>query len=273
VSTVLESKRRSTTEIAQSTPEWQRRVTSDRAARLTAGLSFFVVWVAVAALFGRVPGPIEVVDSLIDEFSRGEVFGNFGVTLYRFGVGVALATVVGIVIGVMMGLSQLSRAFFESPVLVALSIPAIIWSFLTVMWFGFGDASPIVTTFLTAVPFVIVNVAQGVRGVSRDLRDMSSTYRVPLARRMRDLVLPAVSGYVAAGIRFAVIIGWNGVLLAEWFGGSGGVGYRARFWYDANRYGGFAAWVVLFVGFIVILDRFVLDRAITRAFRWRDNSA
>ena len=109
-------------------------------------------WVLVAAFFTRVPGPVEVVESLVDEFSRGEVFGNFGMTLYRFAVGVALATVVGIVVGVMMGLSPLSRAFFESPVLVGLSIPAIIWSFLTVMWFGFGDMSPIVTTFLTAVP-------------------------------------------------------------------------------------------------------------------------
>lgn len=264
------NRRRSTTEVQQSTPAWQKRLTSDGAARVAALLSFLVFWMALSLLFARVPGPVEVVQRLVDEFSRGEVFGNFGSTLYRFGIGVLLATVVGVAIGVVMGLSQLSRAFFESPVLVALSIPAIIWSFLTVMWFGFGDMSPIVTTFLTAVPFVIVNVAQGVRGVSRDLRDMSSTYRVPLARRVRDLVLPAVTGYVAAGVRFAIIIGWNGVLLAEWFGGGGGVGYRARFWYDANRFGGFAAWVVLFVGFIVLLDRLVLDRLIKRAFRWRD---
>lgn len=270
VSQTSPNRRRSTTEIQESIPEWRRRLTSDRAARVAALASFFVLWLLMAALFSRVPGPVEVVVRLVDEFARGEVFGNFASTLYRFGVGVALATVVGIAIGVLMGLSALSRAFFESPVLVALSIPAIIWSFLTVMWFGFGDLSPIVTTFLTAVPFVIVNVAQGVRGVSRDLRDMSATYGVPLARRVKDLVLPAVTGYVAAGVRFAMIIGWNGVLLAEWFGGGGGVGYRARFWYDANRYGGFAAWVVLFVGFIVILDRFVLDRAIKRAFRWRD---
>ena len=270
MSTMTENRRRSTTEIEESTSVWRKRLTSDRAARVAALLSFFVLWLVVSAVFGRVPGPVEVVVRLVEEFARGEVFGNFASTLYRFGVGVALATVVGIAVGVMMGLSQLSRAFFESPVLVGLSIPAIIWSFLTVMWFGFGDMSPIVTTFLTAVPFVIINVAQGVRGVSRDLRDMSSTYNVPLSRRVRDLVLPAVTGYVAAGVRFAVIIGWNGVLLAEWFGGSGGVGYRARFWYDANRYSGFAAWVVLFVGFIVVLDRFVLDRAIRRAFRWRD---
>jgi ABC-type nitrate/sulfonate/bicarbonate transport system permease component len=273
VSTATQQRRRSTTEIEESISPLRRALTSDLGARITFGLASLVFWVLVAAFFTRVPGPVEVVQRLVDEFARGEVFGNFGLTLYRFAVGVALATVVGVVIGVMMGLSQLSRAFFESPVLVGLSIPAIIWSFLTVMWFGFGNMSPIVTTFLTAVPFVIVNVAQGVRGVSRDLRDMSSTYQVPVGRRVKDLILPAVTGYVAAGVRFAVIIGWNGVLLAEWFGGSGGVGYRARFWYDANRFGGFAAWVVLFVGFIVILDRFVLDRAIRHAFRWRDNSA
>jgi NitT/TauT family transport system permease protein len=265
------TRRRSTTEIEQSTSAARKALTSDRAARVTSLLAFLVLWVVMSWLFSRVPGPVEVWERLVDEFARGEVFGNFASTLYRFFVGVALATVVGIAVGVLMGLSQLSRAFLESPVLVGLSIPAIIWSFLTVMWFGFGDMSPIVTTFLTAVPFVVINVAQGVRGVSRDLRDMSSTYNVPMARRIRHLVLPAVTGYVAAGVRFAVIIGWNGVLLAEWFGGGGGVGYRARFWYDANRYGGFAAWVVLFVGFIVLLDRFVLDRAIQRSFRWRDS--
>ncbi|MEU8804209.1 ABC transporter permease subunit [Spirillospora sp. NPDC048819] len=264
------NRRRSTSEIEESTPAWRRRLTSDAAARAAALLSFLLFWSLMSLFFDRVPGPVEVVQRLGEEFARGEVFGNFGLTFYRFGAGLLLASAVGIAIGVLMGLSPLSRAFFESPVLVGLSIPAIIWAFLTVMWFGFGDMSPIVTTFLTSVPFVIVNVAQGVRGVSRDLRDMSSTYNVPVARRIRDLVLPAVTGYIAAGVRFAIIIGWNGVILAEWFGGGGGVGYRARFWYDANRFGGFAAWVVLFVGFIVLLDRFVLDRAIKRAFRWRD---
>ena len=153
MSTVTQQqRRRSTTEIDESISPLRRALTSDLGARITFGLASLVFWVVVAAFFTRVPGPVEVVERLVDEFARGEVFGNFGKTLFRFAVGVALATVVGIVVGVMMGLSGLSRAFFESPVLVGLSIPAIIWSFLTVMWFGFGDMSPIVTTFLTAVP-------------------------------------------------------------------------------------------------------------------------
>ncbi|WP_433298251.1 ABC transporter permease [Pseudonocardia sp. CA-142604] len=253
-----------------SATRWWRTLTSGVAARVTFYVTAMLFWLLLAALFDRVPTPVEVVASLVEEFSRGEVFGNFADTMYRFGAGVALATVVGIVVGVLMGLSQLSRAFLESPVMVGLSIPAMIWAFLTVMWFGFGHLSPIATTFLTAVPFVIINVAQGVQGVSRDLRDMSSSYGVPLGRRVRDLVLPAVAGYVMAGVQFAVIMGWNGVLLAEWFGGSGGAGYRARYWYDANQFAGFAAWVVLFVGVIIVLDRLVFDRAARRAFRWRD---
>ena len=255
---------------AAAEPRLRAVLTSDIGARVTFYVVSLLFWIALAVLFERVPSPVEVVQSLAEEFRRNEVFGTFADTMFRFAVGVALATVVGILGGVLMGLSQLSRAFLESPVLVGLSIPAMIWAFLTVMWFGFGHLSPISTTFLTAVPFVVINVAQGVQGVSRDLRDMSASYGVPLGRRVRDLVLPAVAGYVMAGVRFAVIMGWNGVLLAEWFGGSGGAGYRARYWYDANQFPGFAAWVVLFVVVIIILDRLVFERAARRAFRWRD---
>jgi ABC-type nitrate/sulfonate/bicarbonate transport system permease component len=262
-----------TSEVTTAAPSWRARLTSPLAARITFYVAALLFWILLSLLFERVPGPLAVVAALVEEFSRGEVFGNFAVTMYRFVAGVALSVVVGILIGVVMGLSQFTRAFFESPVMVGLSIPAIIWAFLTVMWFGFGNTSPIMTTFLTAVPFVIINVAQGVRGVSRDLRDMSSSYHVPLGRRVRDLVLPAVAGYVLAGVRFAVIMGWNGVLLAEWFGGSGGAGFRARYWYDANQFPGFAAWVVLFVLVIIILDRLVFNRAAERAFRWRDASS
>ncbi len=264
--------RRSSEEIAGAETAWHRRLTSDRAARLTFYVAALLVWLVLAGLFERIPGPPSVVDRLIEEFRRGEVFGNFADTFYRFGIGVALSIVVGILVGVLVGLSPMARAFLESPVMVALSIPAIMWAFLTVMWFGFGHTSPIVTTFLTAVPFMIVNVAQGVLGVSRDLRDMSSSYGVPVARRVRELVLPAVMGYVMAGIRFVVIMGWNGVLLAEWFGGSGGAGYRARYWYDANQFAGFAAWVILFVGVIIVLDQLIFERLSRRAFRWRDTA-
>ena len=54
----------------------------------------------------------------------------------------------------------------------------------------------------------------------------------------------------------------------EWFGATSGVGWRARFWYDALRYPGFVGWIFLFVLMITLLDRLVLRRLERYAFQW-----
>lgn len=248
----------------------KRTLLSDNGARVTSYVAGLALWVLLAVTFARVPTPWEVVWRLSAEFADGEVWGNFGTTILRYFTGVGIAAVIGITIGLLTGLSRLWRAFLDDIVLVGLSIPAIIWAFLTVMWFGLGWRPAVTATVLAAIPFIAVNVTKGVRGVSRDLRDMSDAYGVPRGRRIRELILPAVAGYIAAGVRFGMIIGWNAVLLSEWFGASNGVGFRSRYWYDANRFGGFAAWLVLFILFIVLIDRLVLDRIIRKAFAWRD---
>lgn len=125
---------------------------------------------------------------------------------------------------------------------------------------------------LATVPFVAVNVAQGVRAVSPELHRMSEAFGVPRAKRLRHLMFPAIAGYLFTGLRFAVIIGWNAVLLAEWFGSSNGVGWRSRFWYDAARYRGFLGWVLIFIAFIFLLDGLVMRPLQRRAFRWRDSA-
>jgi NitT/TauT family transport system permease protein len=102
---------------------------------------------------------------------------------------------------------------------------------------------------------------------------MSKAFGVPLQRRVRGLVLPFVMDYVFTGVRFAIIVGWNGVLLSEWFASTKGVGWRTRYWYDANNFDGFVGWIVLFVGFIVIFDRLVLVPIQNRVFRWRTTIA
>ncbi len=243
---------------------------SEIGARLTFYVLAFLLWVALAALSDRIPGPLTTVQALIEEFRRGNVIGDFFTTTYRFGIGVALSVLIGIILGVPMGLSSYARAFLESPVLVGLSMPAIIWAFLTVMWFGFGWEAPITTIVLTSVPFVAINIAKGTAGISRDLRDMSRAYCVPLGRRMRHLVLPSISAFLVTGVRFGIILGWQAVLLAEWFGATEGVGFRARYWYDGNVFDGFTAWVILFLAFILILDRLIMEPIARRTFAWRD---
>jgi NitT/TauT family transport system permease protein len=255
-----------------------RWVRSDLFARIASYLFLLVVWQLLALYEDRFPGPAEVFGFLWIEVTagrhggivRGEFLEHFAATLPRFSLGIAISMVLGVLSGVLIGGSRLAEALLKDTLLVLVALPAIIWAFLTQMWLGLGDDAVVITTFLSAFPFVAVNVVQGIQAIPRDLRRMSGTYHVSRYRRLRHLQIPAVTGYLFAGFRFAVIIGWNAVLLGEWFSASNGVGYRSRYWYDANRYKGFVGWVILFIAFIVLLDRLILVRLQRRAFRWRD---
>jgi NitT/TauT family transport system permease protein len=256
----------------------KQALVSNWGARIASYVCFLLIWQLLAIIESRVPGPVPVFGFIWTEVTggphggvlRGQFFGHFLITLQRFGLGLVIAVISGAFLGILIGSLPFARALLNDTLLVFLALPAIIWAFLTTMWFGIGPKAPIFTTALTAAPFVAVNVAQGVRAITPDLHQMSTAYGVPLAKRLRHLILPAVTGYLFAGIRFAIIIGWNGVLLSEWFGAAEGVGWRTRFWYDANRYRGFVGWVILFIIFIVLLDRLVLTRLQRYAFRWRD---
>jgi ABC-type nitrate/sulfonate/bicarbonate transport system permease component len=255
-----------------------RLLRSDQLARLASYLFLLVVWQLVALYEDRFPGPAEVFRFLWIEVTggrhggivRGEFLEPFAATLPRFALGIAISMVLGVVTGVVIGGSKFAEALFRDTLLVLVALPAIIWAFLTQMWMGLGDDAVVITTFLSAFPFVAVNVVQGIQAVPRDLLRMSRSYHVSRYRRWRHMLIPAVTGYLFAGLRFAVIVGWNAVLLGEWFSASDGVGWRSRYWYDANRYQGFVAWVILFIAFIVLLDRLALVRLQRRAFRWRD---
>lgn len=256
----------------------RRVMTSDWGARVTFYVAVIIGWQLLALQVERMPEPWETLDFLYREVTggshggviTGEFWEHFLVTLQRFSIGLLVGFVVGVVLGIAIGSIRFVRSLLNDVMLVFLSLPAIIWAFLTVMWFGLGWEAPVYTVILSAIPFVAVNVAQGVRSVSPDLHRMSDAFRVPRERRIRNLMLPAISGYLFTGLRFAVIIGWNAVLLAEWFGAVSGVGWRSRFWYDAARYRGFLGWVIIFILFIFVLDALVMRPLQRRAFRWRD---
>ncbi len=247
-------------------------------AQLTAGAVFLGAWQLLTLIAPRVPGPVDVVNFLFVEITggshggivRGQFFEHFAVTLRHFSLGLLIGFTAGLVAGVVIGSSVLARALLNDTVLVLLTLPAFVWAFLTTMWFGITWQAPVLTVAFTAFPFVTINVAQGVRAIAPDLKNMSAAFEVSRWKQFRHLTLPAVAGYIFAGLRFAIIVGWNGILLSEWFSGQAGVGFRTRYWFDANRYRGFLGWVIVFIVFIVVLDRVVLNRLQKRAFRWRD---
>jgi sulfonate transport system permease protein len=253
-------------------PAWRRTLRSHSSsilAVIAALLTILGAWQLAVAVGNRIPSPAQTVDSLVAEAAAGELWHNLAISMNRFAFGLALALVVGAAIGIWMGLSRWADLAFSDLTAAALAIPAVIWALLTTMWFGFGWLTPVVTVFLSGLPFVVVNIAKATRAVPADLVLMARAFGVPRRNVLRHIVAPAVAGSTVAAVRFAIMSAWNGLLLAEWFGSTSGVGWRSRYWYDANQLDGFFAWVLVFIVVLVIADLLLLGPIERFVTRWR----
>jgi len=263
-----------TLETSRVPAAWIRIVhllTTPRAARLTAPILIIVTWQLVAPLIGStlLPMPIDVLEEFIDLAIEGTVWSAFAISFVRLGIGLALAVVIGVVVGLLLGLSPRAEAFAHDFLVIGLTFPYLIWGIIVSMWFGFGDAGPILVVFIAAVPYVIVNMAEGVRDAPRDLIDMARSYDAPRLRVIRQVVVPSLSPFFFAALRYGLANGWKGLVLAEVFAATSGAGWEIAGMRDIGNASGVVAYALYFAFFSILVERLVFGRLSDWVFRWR----
>ena len=246
--------------------------------QLTAVAIMLGVWQYFTAVNDRVPSIETIISFMITEVTGGShggmLIGDFwsplGISLLRYGIGLAIGIPAGVALGLLLGTSNWTRGILNDTTLVLLALPSVVWALLATLWFGLTSTAAITAVVLTAIPFVAINISTGVRGIDPGLIEMSKSYNVSGRNRTFDLLLGGTLPHAFTGLRLAFTTGWNSLLIVEWFGATSGVGWRARFWYDALRYAGFVGWVLLFVLLIIVFDRLVLHRLEKFAFQWHE---
>ena len=262
-----------TTEVTTSTSRgWATWLTSDRAARYTARVLMLVLWQAIGVLSTRIPTPVGTFEFLVDEAMRGELWVHLTWTLRRAAIALSVVLVLGIAIGWAMGWWWRVGAYFRDVVTIMLALPAFIWALLAAMWWGFSEVGPIVVPVLAATPMLVASTYEGAKALPKPLVEMSSAYRIPKARFFGWMVLPAMSPYIFAGFRYAVLAGWGALSLVEFFASNWGAGYRAAFWYDAGNFNGLMGWGLIEIVVILAVDRLVLERLASRSRRWQEGT-
>lgn len=253
-----------------------RRLRTRRAASITFILLILVFWQLVVPVLPTrlVPMPLEVAGFMWDEL-RGDtlapdtVYQAFAITLRRLVIGFGLAVVIGTPIGLAMGLSQRVEAFFRDFVVVTLTMPYLVWSLVFAMWLGFGNRAPIYTVVLSALPFIILNIWEGVRDVPKELVDMGHAFEMSRGALIRHVILPSQMPFIFAALRYGFANGWKGVVVAEVFAAADGAGWMIRYWYDAHRAYGVIGYALFFVIFSLFLERTLFTRLSNWVFRWR----
>lgn len=271
-----------TTATVSSRPGTLGRILGSRAtARILMPLAVLAVWYLVYFILdSRIfVSPGKVFQFMWDEVTlntplrygsvKSNLYGMFGITIFRLFTGFVVAMVLGTIIGLAMGLSKSVNAFFHDWVMAVLAMPALVWGLFLGLVFGFGHSAPILTCILAGIPFVIVNVREGVRNTPKELFDMARAFGVPQKRITRNVLLPSLMPFFFAAVRYAFSVGWKGLVIAEVFGSDRGMGWTIKFWYDAHRTQGVIGYGLFFVIFALALEKLIFEPLAERSFKWR----
>ncbi|GIE99985.1 ABC transporter permease [Paractinoplanes rishiriensis] len=254
-------------------PKWLKH---PRAARILSWVAFVAAWQLIVPVLPTdlVPTPSRVAVFMWDELRMDTlaphtVYESFGLSFQRLGVGLFLAFAIGIPLGLLMGLNRRAEWFGHDFVVVGLAMPSLVWALIAGMWFGFGDLAPVMTVTLAAVTFVVINVAEGVRNVPKDLLDMGGAYGVGRFGMIRHVIFPSLMPFFFAALRYGLANAWKGLVLAEVWASTEGAGWVIKFWYDAHRSQGIVGYALFFIIVAIFIERVVFGRLSGWVFRWR----
>jgi NitT/TauT family transport system permease protein len=242
--------------------------------RIVGYILFIALWQTTSTVSEQiaVPSPLDLLETMAEITTSGDLLTHFSATVSKIALGFAIAFVLGTALAVLMGRSEWWNAFFEDAVLLLLATPGLIFALLMAMIFGLSATGPIVAIIVTATPYVVVNVVEGVRAVPKELVDMSDSFSVSDPKSIRHVIIPSLAPFLFAALRYGFSISWKITTLTEVFGGTEGIGFMMRTQFQLFSMRGFLAWALYFFAFALLLEQ-VLQYFSDRFFRWRPQLA
>jgi NitT/TauT family transport system permease protein len=239
--------------------------------RLALLLLAIIVWWAASlnAPVYILPSPARVFQRIVDLTGSGDLPYNLVTTLARVLAGFALAVVIGVPGGILLGSNRALGTFFEPILPVMNTVSAAIWSIFAIIWFGLSPLTPIFVVLMTAMPLIITNVWQGTQAVNADYVELAHALRFSRAKTLVKIFLPSIMPYFFSGARLAFGFGWRVSLVAETLGASSGVGYRLRQASDLIQTDQVFAWTIVQIAMMLIIEIGLLQPAERYLFRWR----
>jgi NitT/TauT family transport system permease protein len=147
-----------------------------------------------------------------------------GLALLELLAAFALAVVAGIVLGVAIGITDLGRRSLFPIVLLLYGLPQVVLLPLFILIFGLGPPSRIAFGFSHGVLPIIVNTVAGMRNVNPLLVAGARSMGASQLQILRHVVFPTMVATVFTGLRLAMTLTLLGVILAELFVSTNGIG-------------------------------------------------
>jgi NitT/TauT family transport system permease protein len=168
--------------------------------------------------------PSQIAGTLWTLFATGAIWQPLAVSASGFSIGLGLAIVVGLPLGVLIGRSRTLNAMLDPFVTAFNATPRLVFLPLVMLWFGLGLWSKVVIVFIGALFPILINTYEGVRNADTRLINVVRSFGASEWDIARLVVVPNALPYIVAGLRLAIGRAVLGVVVAEFFGSESGLG-------------------------------------------------
>lgn len=216
---------------ARTTPRRPRRSRPTLGGAIIQG-SWLIVVVAAAWWFETaksanffIPPLQTILQALMRDLGNGVIAAGAAYSLGNLFGGLAIAIVVGIALGILLGEAKWLRDVVDPIIHFFRSIPQAALVPLIIGTFGIGQGPKVGTIAFACMWPVLLNTIDGVLGVEPTVRKFARVYRIPRGLYFRRVVLPAALPQIMAGIRVALPIGITVMVVSEMFASTEGLGF------------------------------------------------
>lgn len=175
------------------------------------------------------PRPTKIGETLWKLILNGKLPKDIGISLRRVIFGYLTGAAVGIVIGIVLGLFQKINTAMNLLLEVLRPIPIIAWVPVLILWVGIDEKSKIIVIAIGTFWPVLLNVISGIRSVDKKYLEVSTVFMKSKTTTITKVVLPAAMPSIFTGLRIASGNALMGVIGAEMFAASSGLGYMVTY--------------------------------------------
>jgi NitT/TauT family transport system permease protein len=239
--------------------------------RLASVLGAIAIWWLIALVMpaNLLPDPWISALTLARNFAQGDVLPHLAITLARVAGGLALAMLIGVPVGILMGVNLRAEKILDIWVMVALTVPSLCYAIICFILVGLNEAATILAIGLTAAPSVAINLWEGVKTIDFKLVEMARIFEAGRPTILARVLLPQVMPYIMASVRMGLGIVWKIAVLVELIGRPNGVGFKLFYWYQLADMAQVLAWTLLFTLVMLAIELGILKRVEQRLFGWR----
>ena len=183
--------------------------------------------------------------------------------------GLLLGVVIGVTTGLLAGLKRNIELIMSPLVKSLMTIPAVIFVVMAMVWFGMGSVMAVFIVALLVFPIMHINIVEGFKSIDSNYLQMARVYRVPLKIRFQKIYLPGVMHSFLAGISVGVATSIRLTIMAELLGAREGMGQKiaiSRAYLETDQ---LFAWVLVLIFIVFTLDWLFIRPVNRLANRWK----